>query len=178
MITVEEFKNYISLNTNDYDSVIAVLISSVVSWIEVMVNNKIKQGTFEEYFDGDEIESGMYLQYNLNLKDLTVQYESNGSWVTLPDTEYLFYTDQGVVKLKSVRYGEMNYKVNYKAGFTDQDVPDNLKLAIMKLVGKLWNQRKSDGVKTESLGDASISWEQYLTDEITSILSGYKMYSL
>lgn len=178
MITAEDFKDYISLTTSDYDSVIDVLISGAVSWAEIMVNNKIKEDTIEEYFDGDEIDEDMYLQYNLNLKDLTVKYESDGSWIILPDTEYVFYKDQGIVRLKSIRPGEMNYQVGYKAGFTDSDVPDNLKLAILKLVGKLWNQRKSDGIKTESLGDASISWEDHLTPDIASILSGYKMYSL
>ena len=178
MITAEDFKNYISLNTSDYDSVIDVLISGAVSWVEVMVNNKIKEDTVEEYFDGDEIDSDIYLSNNLNLKNLTVEYKNDGGWIVLPNTEYVFYKDQGIVKLKSVRRGERNYKINYKAGFTDSDVPDNLRLAILKLAGKLWNQRKSDGVKNESLGDASISWENHLTLDIASILLGYKMYSL
>lgn len=178
MITAEDFKDYISLTTSDYDSVIDVLISGAVSWIEVMVNNKIVEDTVEEYFDGDEIDGDIYLQNNLNLNGLTVEYESDGSFVVLPDTEYIFYKDQGIVRLKSVRPGELNYKVNYKAGFTDTDAPDNLKLAIFKLVGKLWSQRKSDGIKTESLGEASISWEEHLTPDIASILSNYKMYSI
>ena len=178
MITAEDFKDYISLTVSDYDSVIDVLISGAVGWIEVMVNNKIKEATVEEYFDGDEIDGDIYLDNNLNLKDLTVEHGSDGNWVALPDTEYVFYKDQGIVRLKSVRPGELNYKVSYKAGFTDTDAPDNLKLAILKLVGKLWNQRKSDGIKTESLGDASISWEEHLTPDIASILSRYKMYSL
>ena len=178
MITVDDFKSYISLSASDYDGVIAVLISGVVSWIEAMTNNKIKEVAVEEYFDGDDIDGDIYLANNLNLKDLTVQYENDGSWVALSDTEYVFYKDQGIVKLKSVRWGELNYKISYKAGFSGQDVPDNLKLAILKMVGRLWNQRKSDGLKTESLGDACIAWEEQLTPDVASILSGYKMYSI
>jgi len=108
MISTEDFKDYISLTTSDYDSLIDVLISGAVSWIEVMVNNKIAEDTVVEYFDGDEIDGDIYLQNNLNLKDLTVEYESDGSFVALPDTEYIFYKDQGIVRIKSVRSGELN----------------------------------------------------------------------
>jgi hypothetical protein len=82
------------------------------------------------------------------------------------------------VRLKTVRSGELNYRISYKAGYADTDAPDNLKLAILKLVGKLWNQRKSDGIKTENLGDAGISWEEHLSPDIASILSRFKMYSV
>jgi hypothetical protein len=178
MITADEFKSYIGLTVSDYDSVIEMLISGAVSWIEVMLNNKIKEDSVEEYFDGDEIDDNIYLANNLNLKDLTVEYDSDGSWVAMSDSDYVFYKDQGIVKLDNVRSGELNYKISYKAGFTDQNIPDSLKLAILKLVGKLWNQRKSDGIKTENLGDAGISWEDHLSPDIASILSRYKMYSI
>jgi hypothetical protein len=178
MITTDEFKNYIGLTASDYDSVIEFLISGAVNWIEVMVNNKIKQDTVTEFFDGDEIEDDVFLDNNLSLKDLTVEYDSNGSWVAVPDTDYVFYKDQGIVRLKTVRSGELNYRISYKAGYADTDAPDNLKLAILKLVGKLWNQRKSDGIKTENLGDAGISWEEHLSPDIASILSRFKMYSV
>lgn len=178
MITADEFKNYIGLTASDYDGVIDTLISGAVGWIEAMINNKIKEDTVEEYFDGDEIDGDVYLANNLNLKDLSVEYDSDGSWTAVPDTDYIFYRDQGIIRLKSVRTGELNYKISYKAGYADADTPDNLKLAILKLVGRLWNQRKSDGIKTESLGDASIAWEEHLTPDVASILSSYKMIAL
>jgi len=178
LITAENFRSYISLDTSDYDGIIEMLISGAVSWIEVMLSNKIDEDSVEEYFDGDEIDENVYLANNLNIKDLTVEYDSDGSWVAVPDTDYVFYKDQGIVKLDNVRSGELNYKISYKAGYTDSDVPDDLKLAILKLVGKLWNQRKSDGIKTENLGDAGIAWEEQLSPDIASALSRYKMYSI
>ncbi len=178
LLSNEDFKAYVGLNSNDFDEVIDVLISGAVKWIEIVINNKITEGEGVEYFDGDEIVNEIFLSNNLNLKELTVEYESDGNWIMLPGDDYVFYDDQGVVKLDYVKSGERNYKVSYKAGFTDQDVPDDLKLAILKLTGRLWNKRKSDGIKMEELADASVDWESQLTPEITAVLNKYKRYIL
>jgi len=178
IVSKEDFKIYTSLNTNDFDDTIGLLISGAIKWIEVMVDNKIEETQIEEYFDGDEIENNIYLSDNLNIQDLVIQYKSGDDWLTIPDNDYIFYDDEGVVKLNYVRYGDQNYKVVYKVGFTNKNIPDNLKLAILKIVGKLWNKRRSDGIKMENLGDASVTWENYLSQDIASILSKFKKYSI
>lgn len=176
LINKEDFKTYIGLNTNDFDDTIGLLISGAVKWVEVMVNNIIDEIEIKDYFDGDEIVDGAYLSNNINLQNLVMEYESDNGWITISDSNYIFYDDEGLVKLDSVQYGDRNYRATYKAGFTSKNIPDDLKLAILKIVGKLWNKRKSDGIASENLGDASVSWEKYLSPDIAGMLSKYKKY--
>ncbi len=178
IVSKEDFKIYTNLNTNDFDDTIGLLISGAVKWTEVMVNNIIEETQVEEYFDGDEIKNNIYLSDNLNIQNLVIQHEGDGGWFTVSDSDYIFYNDEGVVKLDYVRYGEQNYKVTYKAGYTNKNIPSDLKLAILKIVGKLWNKRRSDGIKMENLGDASITWENYLSQDIALMLSKFKKYNI
>lgn len=178
IINTEDFKTYISLNTNDFDDTITMLINGAVKWVECMVNNKIEESDIEDYFDGDDIDDEIFLTYNLKLQNLTVENEQEDVWREVPDTSYKFYSDEGVVKLDYVRLGERNYRAKYKTGFTNKNIPDDLKLAILKIVGKLWNKRKSDGIKMENLGDAGVTWENYLSPDIASILGKYKKYNI
>ena len=165
IINTEDFKTYISLNTNDFDDVIVLLINSAIGWAESMIQNKIEEDSIEEYFDGDEINNDIFLSYNLNLQNLLLEYEVEGNWQEVSDVNYRFYSDEGVVSLDYVRLGERNYRATYKTGYTNKNIPADLKLAILKIVGRLWNKRKSDGIKMENLGDASVSWENYLSPE-------------
>ncbi len=178
IISKEEFKIYISLNTNDFDDTIGLLVSGAVKWVETMIDNIVAETQVEEYFDGDEIRNSIYLTNNFNIQNLVIEYESNGNWVTIPNSDYVFYDDEGSVKLDYVRGGEQNYKVTYKVGYTNKNIPADLKLAILKIVGRLWNKRKSDGIKMENLGDASVSWENYLSPEIAGLLSKYKKFNV
>ncbi len=155
---------------------IGLLISGAVKWVEIMVNNIIDEIQIKEYFDGDEIVDGVYLSNNLNLQNLVMEYESHGNWITILDSNYVFHDDEGLVNLDSVRYGDRNYRATCKAGFTNKNIPDDLKLAILKIIGKLWNKRKSDGIVSENLGDASVSWQKYLSPDIAGMLSRYKKY--
>ncbi|MCF7819879.1 MAG: hypothetical protein K9M44_00205 [Candidatus Pacebacteria bacterium] len=174
IINTEDFKTYITLNTNDFDDVIALLIKSAVKWAEAMTNNKIEEIEIEEYFDGDEINNEMFLTYNLNLQNLVIENERNGSWQEVSSDNYVFYDDEGVVKFNYVNMGEMNYRATYKTGFTSKNIPSDIKVAILKIVGRLWNKRKSDGISNENLGDAGVAWENYLSPEISALLSKYK----
>ena len=178
LITADDFKLYISLNTSNYDDVIEVLISGAVRWIEAIANNKIKEDDVVEYFDGYEIDDDIFLENSLNIKTLVVQRETDGSWIDIPDSKYTLYPSEGIIKLDQVIGGERNYKISYKAGFATVDLPKDLKLAILRMVGALWNKRKSDGIKMENLGDAGVTWESYLSQDILAILSKYKKFNI
>ena len=178
IINTEDFKTYITLNTNDFDDVITLLIKSAVRWAETMTNNKIEETEIEEYFDGDEIDNEIFLTYNLNLQNLIIEKMVNEEWQELSSDYYTFYDDEGVVKLNYVNRGERNYRAKYKTGFTSKNIPSDIKIAILKIVGRLWNKRKSDGISNENLGDAGVTWERYLSPEISALLSKYKKINL
>jgi hypothetical protein len=180
IINTEDFKTYISLNSNDFDDTIALLIKGAIKWAETMINNKIEeQEVVEDFYADDIIDSTIFLSNTLNLRDLVMTYSGGDEvWHDFPDGSYKLVKDEGIVVFDFVEYGHWIDRATYKAGFTNKTLPDDLKLAILKIVGKLWNQRKSDGIKNENLGDAGITWSDFLSPDIAMILSKYKKFNV
>jgi hypothetical protein len=93
-----------------------------------------------------------------------------------PKSEYSFDPDTGDLYLAfAIARGVQNIKVVYKGGYTT--APYDLRLACQRLVAKEYNKRKSQGAASESIGGASISWEDDLTPDLKRTLDGYKRIS-
>ena len=175
IVTIEEFKTCIGIDNSDDDQAIGMVLSGAIAWCESICSNCFEQKDYEELFDGDSDE--LFLDNTLNIKDISVEQYVNYNWVTLEASMFRVYVEQGLVKLQNVEYGELNYRVSYKAGYSN-DVPSDLKLIILKITGKFWNKRKSDGVRNENLSDASVAWEEYLNTEVVKVLNRYRKYNI
>jgi hypothetical protein len=176
-VSKDGFKNYIGLDSSDYDSVIDLLVAGAISFAGNYCNNKMEDGDVEEFFDGDSAEDELMLGNTLNVRNVKVSYKAD-DWVELDSNEYEFYQDTVSVKIKYPIYGLRNYKVNYKAGFEQDKWPADLTIAVLKITGKLWNKRKSDGIRLEKFADAEVDWDSFITDDISKILEKYKAYHL
>jgi len=175
IVTIDEFKTYAGIDNDDDDEVIELILVGAIGWCESICSNRFEQKDCEEMFDGDSDE--LFLDNTLNIKEIIVEQYINYEWVVLDTSMFTVYADQGLVKLRNVAYGELNYRVKYKAGFAD-DAPHDLKLIILKITGKFWNKRKSDGVRNENLGDAGVTWEEYLNTEVVKVLNRYRKYNI
>ena len=185
LITTEDFKQHIEINTNEHDDMIALYIESVTEFINEYLKRSIEeQSNVTEYFDGDDLNDHINLS-SYPLTDTTTfvfQYRtgsySNPTWNDFDEDYYQVDEEIGQILTDSMYDGRRNIKVVYSAGFAKDDIPKAIKTACLKLVAKIYNKKRSDGFKDESLGDASISWDKFLSDDIKLLLSPYRNLSL
>lgn len=184
LLTVSDFKTYINYSKDTFDTEIEVLIKGAESFIAKYCNNTIEQASVEEVFDGDEITDSIFLKNNLDLTGITIYKwdTTNNVWSEIVDvygSEYYVYTEEGRIDLNSILSGKRNYKVSYTAGYVNtiytSTLPNDLKIAILKLTNKYWNKRRSDGLSNESLDTASLTYDEFMSNDIKLILDKYKI---
>jgi hypothetical protein len=176
IVTVEELKIYAGIDTSDDDAGLELILKGVIGWAESICDNAMEQKEFIEYFDGES--RALFMKNTLNISDVVVEWFSSSGWEILdPDTKLRIFVEEGCVILREAVFGELNYKVTYKAGYNTA-VPSDLKLIVLKMASKVWNKRKSDGIKDEKLGDAQVIWENFLTDDILGILQKYRKFNI
>ncbi len=177
LVSLENIKIYLALNTTTYDDLLTLLEESAVSFIESYCNNKISSNTITEYLNGSDsyLDRIFFINNNINITSLTF-YELNGSdWDLISDDDYALDENGGCIYYDmAVTPGIRNYKVSYTCGYTT-GIPNDLKIAILKIIGKYYNKHKSDGLSDESLDGASLNFEKFMSDDIRLILNKYKL---
>ncbi len=185
LIQIEDLKQHIDLNTNEYDAVLEIYANAISDHIRNYLGRPIEIEEITEYFDGDDISDQIHLSSFPMVIDetdhlFTFQYSTGSysdlTWNDFDADSYQVDDEIGIIYADRMYSGRRNIKVTYSAGYAE--VPNPVKLAAMKLVAKVFNSRKSDGFKDESLGDASISWDKFMSDDITALLAKYRRISL
>ena len=173
--TVDEFKIYAGIDTDDDDEGLELVLKGAIGWAESICDNAMEQKEFVELFDGTRY---LFMGNNLNVVDVVVEeFKTNGWTVINPSVDYRLNTSDGYVVILEPILSELNYRITYKAGYVNA-VPSDLKMVILKMVGEIWNKRKSDGVKDEKLGDAQVIWENFLTDDVVAVLHKYRKFNI
>lgn len=185
LLSINDFKNYINYTKDTFDSEIEVLLKGAEAFVKKYCNNIIEQTTVSEVFDGDDIKGDIYLKNNLNLTNVKVyKWDSvTLNWseiVNVYGSEYYLYADEGRITLNTILSGKRNYKVDYTVGYLNtiyetNTMPDDLRIAILKITNKYWNKRRSDGLQIESLDSASLHYDDFMSDDIKMILGKYKI---
>lgn len=173
--TVDEFKIYAGIDTDDEDEGLELVLKGAIGWAESICDNAMEQKEFVELSDGARY---LFMANNLNVVDVVVEEFKTDGWMVINlDADYRLNMSDGYVVLLEPILNELNYRITYKAGYVNA-VPSDLKMVILKMVGEIWNKRKSDGVKDEKLGDAQVIWENFLTDDVVAVLHKYRKFNI
>ena len=90
---------------------------------------------------------------------------------------YTFYPDAGIIALDSGSFqdGNRNIQVIYVAGYST--IPDDVQLAVWKIVAAYWNQARQggDGITNDSLGDYSATYDKVgIPEDVKALLDPYR----
>jgi hypothetical protein len=155
------------------------LINRASSLIEKYIGRSIKSATYIEEYDGNH--TGMIALKNYPLTAITSVETITGEigdpdYDSLDTDEYSLlnkdtdsYSQPGIIRIARRYMGHDRYRITYTAGYAT--VPEDLKQACVDLCGFLSGSAKSSGVKSETLGEYSITYGN-TGDPITS--SGIK----
>lgn len=180
LVSVDNTKTFLGITNHDYDDLIRQLINQATDFIESYCGGRRFASTVhtQQEFDGN----GMY---EINLRhfpvitfttlDVNNATDNSDDWETVTATEYWVNTDTGIITKTSLfALGKFNYRATYTAGYAS--IPYDLQYACMTLVSEIWTKRKAMGIKSESIGDHSITFQDVTENNQTlrNVLARYK----
>jgi hypothetical protein len=187
LVTTANVKSFLDIQTTTWDTVIGTLVTSCSVWIEnycggIRFKNSLSNVT--EYHDGDPFEEGATSIFLKNIPVVSVASiaSSSGSlssptWTNYDaSNDYIVNNYTGEVKFFALPVGSQNIKVVYQGGYTT--IPEDLQLACLELVARVFNKRKSYGASNESVGGASVTWEKELEVDLRKTLNRYRNYAI
>lgn len=177
--TLSEFKLYIWVDSEDTskDSILNIFLDWANSLVESYISRKIEATEYEEIIDGD----GQLFWMLENIPVIKINWVYRNSW-TLETAvweemgKWSYSVKSSIGKLNffwPLARGFKNYKISYKAGF--DEIPWDLKLAVLKLASRYYNTKESDWIVSESVAWDSISFNvSQIPSDILGILSIYR----
>lgn len=168
LCTLADVKGYLEISAGDTtkDELLKRLINSATRTIERYVGNRRFDSTAytNEVYSGD---GTRFLKVrNWPVTALTsLQFRTDGfntpNWEDFETDFFNIETsddqnDGVILSNQGFRKGIDNIRVSYVAGFTT--IPEDVTQACIELVDYLFQKRKSSGIKSESMGDRTVTY--------------------
>jgi len=173
LTTKEKVKAYLGITTTTNDSFIDSLIEDISSQVEAYCNRKFESATRVEYFDTEDGDKKIFLNnYPVtNLAD--VEYRTgtwgNITWLDFNENDYLLDDESGILKFAG-RFNDADkfVKVTYTGGYlisfnnetdvTLHTLPRDLTFMVTEMVAQTYQNRKSQGISSETTEGQSITY--------------------
>lgn len=188
LVTIDDYKTYKAVNSQNDDTIISLLIGSVSDFVKEYTGR-----TFIDYYYADKVEYFDALAYPeyypkeipiVSVTDLSVSIDGGVTYTALvEDTDFFVDTQDGKIINNTVYYGfttgtiaHKSGKLTYKAGYSK--TPWDLKLACLDLVHYY---RKEEHAPSKSMQSASvdnpvlIQNNSQLPPHIKRVLDNYRL---
>lgn len=188
LCSLSDVKSFLGISVSTYDSLLEILIDSVTDWIESECGGrrfKDEGADIEEVYDGDFDSTGrrkIFLRrYPVNEIDETQGIEFNlgtqgtPSWTKQSREDWTLIPDRGEIVFDApLIQGKQNIRLSYQGGFTT--IPNDLRLACIKMVAKEFDKRNSQGATQESVGGGSVTWNENIDPSAIKLFQKYRMF--
>lgn len=186
LTTAAAIKDQLGINVTTWDSVLATIASGVNAAIENKLGVVFAETTYtNEEYDFDKPSRVMVLKHAPVISFTQLQYkddpmdEDSDNWTTIDSGEYKVNLSSGkLVKNTPFERGVQRYRVTYSAGYSS--VPDDVTLAADMLGAAIFQNRKSHGVQSETLGQYSrtftanpTNWQKLGIEDLLVAYTGY-----
>jgi uncharacterized phiE125 gp8 family phage protein len=186
-VDITKIKTYLGISVSTHDTVLTNLMTAVCAFIENVCDRVFNETTYTEeiYSGGEKI---IFLKKYPVSAVSKVEYKSgsnsNPTWTEFTEDDYDLVDGRRLIRAGGWApgvntiwpSGYNNIRITYTAGYSSN--PADLEQLIIELVAKKFNQRKSDGIGSESAEGASLDWSRALTPEQKIVLSKFKKISL
>jgi len=186
LITVAEYKvlAVIKVSETEGDANIEQFINYASKYIEDFTGRKFiaPAVAIDEYFDGDDTVLFNTKYWPLTTDIDAIYFLSDNDWATeLTNINFSQNSDLGELQFtdgnRFAETGIPNYwKISYKYGYEQKNVPDDLKLACASIaaIRRTQYNNKTHGVSSRAISDQSTAYNANLNSWIIDILRDYK----
>ena len=178
IITNTEVANYMRVKTSDTTSMayITDYIGKANSMLIKYLGQAIEEVSAEvKTFSGTGTHE--YVIYNhpiSTVSKLETRSNLSASWTTVDSGDYEIRTkDTGITEIiyyKGFSYGSYNYRITFDYGYASADIPEDVKLGMIKLTVSLLRETNLDVLGKDRLGTSNISTQDVsnMTNENTT----------
>jgi len=164
LITLLELDEFLQITIGDAD-LSNTLINTASDFIDRFCNRSFIKATYtNEEYDGDGNNNIYLRKFPIVSVASVVLYDTYTAAILqtfVVNTEYLIYLNEGYIYMRSkTSRGHKNYRVTYDAGYLLADIPYDLKNACAQLAGLVYYNKGKAGVKSESIGKYSITYDK------------------
>lgn len=187
LVSLDNTKTFLGISDHTKDEKLKLLINMATDYIESQTGRRFVSTVHtQEEFDGtgsNQISLKHFPVITFTLLEVNNSSNNTDSWTTIDASNYWVDSDTGIITKTSgfidfadtddeetlsdtpFQRGKNRYRATYTTGYST--VPYDIQFACMTLVGQLLNSASSAGIKSESLGDHSITYQ-----DITQLNSG------
>lgn len=192
LVSLDDTKTFLGITDNSKDEVLKLMINMATDYIETQTGRRFTSAvnTYEKH-DGTGTNQIKLNNFPIITPPAVILQVNNATdntsdWATISSDDYFVDTATGIITrtssfldfetvgdndevLSEVRFshGKDKYRATYTSGYAT--VPYDLQYACMSIVGQLNNTKAGSGIKSESLGDHSITYQ-----DITELTGGFK----
>lgn len=190
LVTLDNTKTFLGITDHTKDEKIKLLINMATDYIESQTGRRFVSvvHTQEEY-DGtgnNQLQLKAFPIISFTKLEVNNASDNSDSWSEISSSDYWADTNTGIITRTSsfldfdesvdgeetlsetiFDKGKNKYRATYTSGYST--IPYDLQYACMTLVGQLLNTGGGSGIKSESLGDHSITYQ-----DITELTGGVK----
>lgn len=174
IVTVANIKALGRIDTDAHDALLAILLESAEAYIEEECQIKLSTGTIEERVDGGYEQ--LWPRY-LPVNSVTSVKDTFNDDEEIESTEYYNTVTQIIAEENGYwEEGRNRWKINYSYGYSDATAPVGLKLPLMQLVIRYYNN--IEGMADQSAGtggDYRTTWAKLMDTDILESLSKFSL---
>lgn len=165
-ITKDDVKLFLGITTTDSDPLLDVLAVRAQKTLDTLCSRVFEQTSLTEKFIGED--QVKFYAPNLPLVfGATEKIEIEDEDDILEADAYVF-DDSGIIQLKTRTLTDGKLcTVTYKGGYAI--VPEDVKQAAIEICALMFNRNKSTGIKSESDGPVSVTYENVNYAKIPSV---------
>lgn len=189
LVTLDDTKTFLGITDNSKDAILTMMINMATDYIESQTGRRFVSSvnTYEK-IDGTGTHQLRLKNFPIVTPPAVQLWENNtsdntDSWSALDSNTFWVDAETGIITRTSAfldfnegedeetlsevvfNRGKQKYRATYTSGYAT--VPYDLQFACMTMVGQLYNTKGGSGIKSESLGDHSITYQ-----DITEVTSG------
>ena len=168
LTSLNNMKTYLNISGSSKDALLELLINAMTDHIESYCNDRrFKDTTYTQVeYDGTGTKTIVLDQFPIT-ETTTFVLEENAEpnnqddWSELATKRYWQDTDEGILRAYDILFKKSphKYRVTYSAGY--DTIPSDLELACVLLASEFFLKGGSTGVVSETLGDHSITFNQF-----------------
>lgn len=183
LVTLGNTKTFLGINNSDKDELLTMLINMSTDYLETKCGRRFASTVYtqEEYTGSGNNELVLEQFPIISFTSLEHNQAVNNSddWDVADAEDYWVDSNSGTITKTSTFAKFPNaYRVTYTAGYAS--IPYDLQYTCMTFVSEFLNKRTASGVKSENLGDHSVTFEAILQNNpaIKDILNNYMNISV
>lgn len=179
--SLQEVKDYLGITDNSQDTLLTSLLESADALVKSYTGRDFEEQTYTHLFNWKGELEFLLKQYPVSVLT-SFQYNtgsfSTPSWTDFDQDSYKPDPETGIVwSMFNIPKWIQNIRAVYTAWYTAEDMPGDIKNAVIKLTATYYNWSKSDGIKSESVDWASLVYDKtmdWIPSDILLVLNRYK----